>query len=69
MRRKAIPGLQFFICDECRKAWQEPSRDCQSQSTVNCPDCNSDTLLNKFELKPEWQVDEFGNLIEGKEYK
>lgn len=68
MNRKIIPGVRLFVCDQCGETWGEPSRDCQSPSISECLMCNADTSPDRFILKPNWETDAFGNLIEGKEY-
>ncbi|GAA4652359.1 hypothetical protein GCM10023116_46430 [Kistimonas scapharcae] len=43
--RKAVPGIRFFVCDECGEIWWDKTRDCLSPSGDHCPndDCGDFT--------------------------
>lgn len=68
MKRKVVPGWRYFICDQCGESWREECRDCQTPSISECSMCDATTGPDRFELRPDWETDEFGNLIYGKEY-
>lgn len=62
--RKIIPGWRYFECEECNEQWRSKCRDCYSSSCEFCLTCDEQCEPYKYESRPEWPVDEFGNLLE-----
>jgi hypothetical protein len=62
--RRPVPGWRFFVCPECGRAFQEPTRDCHSPSVETCPECQMDVRPSGLDPHPEWPTDR-GNLPPG----
>lgn len=56
------PGIRVFECTLCRARWQEPCRDHESPSGVDCPHCGE--FCRPVHSEPaDLPVDELGNLL------
>ena len=57
------PGYRLFVCNGCRHQWKEKSRDCQSPSGEQCPNCE-DEFVHPHSHEPhyEWPTDGSGNV-------
>ena len=61
--RKPVPGVRVFQCDECQRFYAEPTRDCLSPSSEDCPFCHTMNPPIDVCAHPEWPVDRAGNLV------
>lgn len=59
-----LSGYRFFHCTACNKKWKEKCRDAYSLTHSYCAECISPVSPEERELRPEWEVDESGNLKE-----
>ena len=76
-KRKLIPGWRHFKCTDCGHEWREASRDCQSLSVSGCPKADYGSIPHvmglgeviDFTPRPDWELDESGNLLQYHNYE
>jgi hypothetical protein len=60
-----VAGYRMYRCCACGHEFKEPAAQCCQLVSSPCPKCGAECSQWASEPRPEWLVDESGNLMEG----